>query len=46
MGPAGPRRAFTFGFTSFQVERGAGDVLTPAGDTLTLLGTTYRKIGR
>ena len=46
MGPAGPRRAFTFGFTSFQVERGAGDVFTPAGDTLTLLGTTYRKIGR
>jgi CubicO group peptidase (beta-lactamase class C family) len=44
--PAGPRRAFTFGFTSFQAERGAGDVLTPAGDTLTLLGTTYRRLGR
>jgi CubicO group peptidase (beta-lactamase class C family) len=44
--PAGPRRAFTFGFTAFYVERGAGDVLTPAGETLTLLGTTYRRVGR
>jgi len=44
--PAGPRRAFTFGFNPFQVERGAGDVVTPAGNTLTILGTTYRRIGR
>ena len=44
--PAGPRRAFTFGFTAFEVERGAGDVLTSAGNTLTLLGTTYRRVGR
>ena len=41
--PAGPRRAFTFEFTAFEVERGAGDVLTPAGHTLTLLGTAYEE---
>jgi len=44
--PAGPRRAFTFGFAPLEVETGAGDVLTAAGNTLTLLGLTYRKIGR
>jgi CubicO group peptidase (beta-lactamase class C family) len=43
--PAGPRRAFSFGFAAFQVERGAGDVLTAAGNTLTFLGTTYRRVG-
>jgi CubicO group peptidase (beta-lactamase class C family) len=43
--PDGARRAFTFGFTSNQVERGAGDALTAAGNTLTVLGTTYRRIG-
>jgi hypothetical protein len=44
--PAGPRLAFTFGFAPLEVERGAGDALTAAGNTLTLLGITYRKIGR
>ena len=44
--PAGPRRAFTFGFAPLEVETGAGDVLTAAGNTLTLFGLTYRKIGR
>jgi CubicO group peptidase (beta-lactamase class C family) len=42
--PAGPRLAFTFGFTSVLVQRGAGDALTSAGDTLTILGTTYQRI--
>ena len=46
LAPAGPRRAFTFGFAPLEVERGAGDVLTGAGNTLTFLGITYRKIGR
>jgi CubicO group peptidase (beta-lactamase class C family) len=41
--PAGPHRAFTFGFNGYLVERGAGDVLTPAGNTLTILGITYRR---
>jgi hypothetical protein len=42
--PAGPRLAFTFGFTSVLVQRGAGDALSSAGDTLTILGPTYRRV--
>ena len=42
--PAGPRLAFTFGFTTVLVQRGAGDALTSAGNTLTILGTTYRRV--
>jgi hypothetical protein len=44
--PAGPRRAFTFGFAPLEVETGAGDVLAAASNTLTLSGITYRKIAR
>jgi len=44
--PAGPRRAFTFGFAPLEVETGAGDALTAARNTLTLSGITYRRIGR
>ena len=46
LAPAGPRRAFTFGFAPGEVETGAGDAITAAGNTLTLLGLTYRRIGR
>jgi hypothetical protein len=43
--PDGSQHAFTFGFLPLEVQRGAGDVLTAAGNTLTILGTTYRKVG-
>lgn len=42
--PAGPRLAFTFGFTSDLVQRGAGDALTSVGNTLRILGTTYQRV--
>jgi Beta-lactamase len=42
--PHGSRLAFTFGFAPVLVQRGAGDALTAAGNTLTILGTTYRKV--
>jgi CubicO group peptidase (beta-lactamase class C family) len=41
--PTGPNLAFTFGFTSLLVQRGSGDSLTAAGNSLTILGVTYRK---
>jgi hypothetical protein len=44
--PAGAGRAFTFGFAPLEVATGAGDALTAAGNTLTLLCITYRKIAR
>jgi CubicO group peptidase (beta-lactamase class C family) len=42
--PRGLRLAFTFGFAPVLVQRGAGDALTASGNTLTILGTTYRKV--
>lgn len=46
LAPAGPRRAFTFGFFPGEVQRGAGEAVIPAGNTLTLLGVTYRRTAR
>jgi CubicO group peptidase (beta-lactamase class C family) len=43
---AGSQHAFTFGYNGLEIQRDAGDVLTAAGNTLTLLGTTFRKVGR
>jgi len=43
--PAGSQHAFTFGFQTLAVQRDDGDVLTAAGNTLTILGTTYRRAG-
>jgi hypothetical protein len=41
--PAGPGLAFTFGYTPFAVETGAGDGVLAGDNTLSLLGVTYRK---
>jgi CubicO group peptidase (beta-lactamase class C family) len=43
--PDGPRRAFTFGFSTFAVQRGSGDLVTVDGKALSLLGTTFRRAG-
>jgi hypothetical protein len=43
--PAGSQHAVTFGYNALQIQRDAGDVLTAAGNTLTILGTTYRRTG-
>jgi CubicO group peptidase (beta-lactamase class C family) len=43
--PAGSQHAFTFGYNALGIQRDAGDVLTAAGNTLTILGTTYRRAG-
>jgi CubicO group peptidase (beta-lactamase class C family) len=42
--PAGPNLAFTYGFASGGVQRGAGDAVVAKGDTLKLLGMTYRLV--
>jgi len=44
--PAGPRLAFTFGFTPFAVQTDAGEGVAAAGRTLTVLGVTYRQTSR
>jgi hypothetical protein len=41
--PSGPRLAFSYGLSP-SVARGAGEALIPAGNTLTTLGVTYRKV--
>ena len=41
--PAGPRLAFTLGFTPFAVETDAGDGVVAGENTLTVLGVTYRR---
>jgi hypothetical protein len=43
--PDGPNRAFTYGLSALGVERGSGDLASASGDRVTLLGTTYRRVG-
>jgi hypothetical protein len=44
--PDGPNRAFTYGLAALDVERGSGDLATASRDRVSLLGTTYRRVGR
>jgi hypothetical protein len=44
--PHGPNRAFTYGFSALAVERGSGDLAVASGSQVSLLGTTYRRVGR
>ncbi len=43
--PDGPDLAFTFGIDPYQVQRAAGNAVTPVGDTLTLMTQTFRRVG-
>ena len=42
--PHGPRRAYTFGLTAFQVARGAGALVRATDDRLSVLGESYRRV--